>query len=98
MPLTVGLVYDLLGTHPRAPGDPPDVDVEYEPEETIAVLEAALARLGHRPLRLGNPHQLLAALGKVATPAARSALEARLPTEPSDTVKDEIQKSLAPSQ
>ena len=35
------------------------------------------------------------ALGKVATPAAQGALQARLTAEPSDTVKAEIQKSLA---
>lgn len=38
------------------------------------------------------------ALGRVATPGARQALEARLPTESSDTVKEQIQKSLAPQQ
>jgi HEAT repeat protein len=38
------------------------------------------------------------ALGEVATPGARQALEARLPAEPSDTVKEQIQKSLAPQQ
>lgn len=35
------------------------------------------------------------ALGGVASPAAHDALKARLPTESSDTVKAEIQKSLA---
>ncbi|MGH0030592.1 MAG: D-alanine--D-alanine ligase family protein [Myxococcota bacterium] len=74
MALTVGLVYDLLGTHPRTPGDPPDVDAEYEPEETVALLEAALARLGHRSVRVGSPHQLLAALGKGELPALDAAL------------------------
>src|SRR5262249_44120867 len=44
--LSIGLVYDLLGTHPRRPGDPPDVDAEYEPESTVRALEAAIARLG----------------------------------------------------
>ena len=34
--LAIGLVYDLLGTYPRRPGDPPDADAEYEPEATIA--------------------------------------------------------------
>lgn len=74
MPLRVGLVYDLLGTHPRRPGDPPDVDAEYEPEETIAALCAALARLGHTPVRLGSAHALLAALGKGELPALDAAL------------------------
>jgi len=37
-PLAFGLVYDLLGTYPREPGDPPDVDAEFEPEVTLEVL------------------------------------------------------------
>ena len=63
---SVGLVYDLKGTHPRGADDPPDVDAEFEPEETIAALEAAFRELGHRPVRLGNPHALLARLGKAS--------------------------------
>jgi D-alanine-D-alanine ligase len=71
---TIGLVYDLLGSYPRRPGDPPDVDAEYEPEETIAALEAALRHLGHRPLRLGNPHALLARLAKGELPPLDAVL------------------------
>jgi hypothetical protein len=33
--LAFGLVYDLLGIYPRRSGDPPDVEVEYAPEETV---------------------------------------------------------------
>jgi D-alanine-D-alanine ligase len=72
--LRVGLVYDLLGTYPRRPGDPPDVDAEYEPEETVRGLEAALRRLGHEPVRIGSPHALLAGLGKGELPALDAAL------------------------
>jgi len=72
--LRVGLVYDLLGTYPRRPGDPPDVDAEYEPEDTVHVLEAALRRLGHQPVRLGNPHALLAQIGKGELPALDAAI------------------------
>jgi D-alanine-D-alanine ligase len=60
--LRFGLVYDLLGSYPRRPGDPPDVDAEYEPEETLCALEQAVRRLGHLPLRIGSPHALLAQL------------------------------------
>jgi D-alanine-D-alanine ligase len=74
MSLAVGLVYDLLGSLPRLPEDPPDADAEYEPEETLQVLEAALRRLGHRPLRLGNPHALLDQLGKGELPPLDAAL------------------------
>jgi D-alanine-D-alanine ligase len=62
--LRFGLVYDLLGSFPRSRDDPPDVDAEFEPEATVALLEAAVRHLGHVPLRLGNPHGLLATLGK----------------------------------
>ena len=72
--LSIGLVFDLLGSHPRRAGDPPDVDAEYEPESTVRALEAAIARLGHRPVRLGAPHALLAALGKGELPTLDAAL------------------------
>src|SRR5262249_32530794 len=72
--LRIGLVYDLLGTYPRRPGDPPDVDAEYEPEETVRVLEGALRELGCEPVRLGNPHALLASIGKGELPALDAAL------------------------
>jgi D-alanine-D-alanine ligase len=73
-PLAFGLVYDLLGTYPREPGDPPDADAEFEPEATLEVLEAAVRRLGHRPVRIGNPHALLARIGKGELPPLDVAL------------------------
>jgi D-alanine-D-alanine ligase len=72
--LAIGLVYDLLGTHPRRPGDPVDADAEYEPEATVAGLEAAIRRLGHAPVRLGNPHAVLARAGKGELPPLDAAL------------------------
>ncbi len=72
--LRIGLVYDLLGTFPARPGDPPDADVEYEPEATVALLEAAVRELGHEPVRLGNPHALLGAVGKGELPRLDAAL------------------------
>src|SRR5262249_37566865 len=72
--LRIGLVYDLLGTYPRRPGDPPDVDAEYEPEETVRALEGALRRLGCEPVRLGSPHALLARIGQGELPALDAAL------------------------
>ena len=61
-PLRVGLCFDRFGDAPRPPGAPPDWDAEYEPEETVAALEDAVRRLGHRPVRLGNARAVLAAL------------------------------------
>ncbi len=72
--LAFGLVHDLLGSYPRRTGNPADVDVEFEPEETIEVLEPAIRRLGHQPLRIGNPHALLAQLGSGELPALDVAL------------------------
>ncbi len=59
--LAIGLVYELLGEVPRRAGDPPDYDAEYEPLETLEVLEEAFRLLGHEPVRLGRPHDLLKA-------------------------------------
>jgi D-alanine-D-alanine ligase len=72
--LTIGLAYDLLGSHPVGPGTPPDADAEFEPEATVEVLEAAISRLGHRPVRLGNPHALLAQAGKGEVPSLDAAM------------------------
>jgi D-alanine-D-alanine ligase len=72
--LVIGLAYDLLGSSPGLPGALPDADAEFEPEATVEVLEAAIARLGHRSLRLGNPHALLARAGKGEVPTLDAAL------------------------
>ena len=73
--LRIGLVFDLLGTHPPGPELPPDADAEFEPEETVAGLEAAIRRLGHQPLRIGNPHALLRAGARGELPALDAALD-----------------------
>ncbi|MBO6574174.1 MAG: hypothetical protein JJ896_02060 [Rhodothermales bacterium] len=57
--MTVGIVFDLHSAWPWRPGDPPDADAEYEPEETVEAIEEALRALGHQPLRLGTPRDLL---------------------------------------
>ena len=62
MSLRLGLVYDRFGDRAPPPGAPPDWDAEYEPERTIAALEAAVRRLGHTPVRIGNAEALLAAM------------------------------------
>ena len=60
--LQIGLVFETFETYPRRSGEPADAHDEYEPESTVAVLEAAIEGLGHRPVRLGCPHDLLATL------------------------------------
>lgn len=76
-PRSIGLVYELFGSYPLRPGDAPDADAEYEPEATLVALESALRRLGHRPVRIGRPHELLTAgaKGDVAVDAALSIAE-----------------------
>jgi D-alanine-D-alanine ligase len=59
----IGLVYDRFGDTPP-PDAPPDWDAEYEPEETVAVLEAAVRALGHTPVRIGSARALLERMGK----------------------------------
>lgn len=75
--MRIGIVYELFGAYPRRPDDPPDAQVEYEPESTLLALEAGIRRLGHQPVRLGRPHDLLAAgaKGAVAVDAALSIAE-----------------------
>ncbi|MDX1650310.1 MAG: D-alanine--D-alanine ligase [Myxococcota bacterium] len=70
----VGLVYDLLGTAPAGPDAPPDADAEYEPEDTVVLLEEALRRAGAEPVRLGSPRELLAAVGGGTLPPLEAAL------------------------
>ena len=60
--MRVGIVYDRFGDAPAPAEAPPDWDAEYEPEETVAAIEAALRHLGHTPVRLGNVPALLDAI------------------------------------
>lgn len=76
--MRVGLVYDRFGDRPPPPDAPPDWDAEYEPESTIAVLEAALRHLGHEPVRIGDVHALLAAMAAGPLTAPPLALDAAL--------------------
>ncbi len=57
--MRIGLVYDRFGDTLPPPGAPPDWDAEYEPEETVAALEAAVRALGHAPVRIGSAQALL---------------------------------------
>lgn len=57
--MRVGLVYDLFDAYPWQPGEPPDADAEYEPPATVEALAAAVAALGHEPVRIGTARDLL---------------------------------------
>lgn len=60
--LRVGLTFDLRGAYRLAPGMPPDRFAELDDERTIAGIEAALAGLGHRVVRIGGLRDLVARL------------------------------------
>jgi D-alanine-D-alanine ligase len=72
--LRIGLAYDLFGSYPPRSGGPPDAEAEYEPEATVLVLESALRRLGHEPVRLGNAHAVLHAAGQGRLPRLEAVL------------------------
>jgi D-alanine-D-alanine ligase len=71
--LRIGIVYDLLGSLPLHPDDPPDADAEYEPEATVRALEAAIGFAGHEAIRIGSPHDLLGQIGKGDLPTLDAA-------------------------
>lgn len=75
--LAIGIVYELHDAYPRRRDDPDDAHVEYEPLATVLALERAIAHAGHRPVRLGRPHDLLdaAAKGGCSVDAALSIAE-----------------------
>lgn len=56
--MKVGLIYDTFERYPWTEGEPPDADAEYEPEETVETLAAAVRRLGHQPVRVGTAFDL----------------------------------------
>jgi D-alanine-D-alanine ligase len=71
----LGLVFELHGSLENGPaGLPSDADAEYEPEETIAALEAAARHAGCEPVRLGGPRDLLRAGDAARLPRVDAAL------------------------
>lgn len=62
--MRIGLVYDVFEQYPWQASDPPDADAEYEPEETVEALEAAVCHLGYTPVRIGSADDLRARLGE----------------------------------
>lgn len=73
--MVIGLVYDVFSSFTWRQNDPVDADAEFEPEETVAVLEAAVARLGHRPLRIGNSEALRQQLNSIQVDAVINIAE-----------------------
>lgn len=56
--LKIGILYDRPEDYPDTSG-PHDRFAEFEPESTIRAMEEAVCELGHKPIRLGAPFNLL---------------------------------------
>src|SRR3990167_8564354 len=66
MALRVGMTYNVKSEFPLQPGDPPDLNAEFDHEDTIAHIERALRSGGHEVVRLGNARALLGRVGQLA--------------------------------
>src|SRR3990167_6055611 len=66
MGLRVGLTYNVKSEYVLKPDDPPDLIAEFDHEETVAHIEAALREGGHQVIRIGNARRLLERMGYVS--------------------------------
>ena len=57
--LQIGIVFETFDAYGFDPQGPTDAHVEYEPLSTVEVLEQAIRSLGHCPVRIGSPFDLL---------------------------------------
>ncbi|MBI2094197.1 MAG: ATP-grasp domain-containing protein [Candidatus Omnitrophica bacterium] len=65
MSLRVGLTYNVKSEWVPKPGDPPDVNAEFDHEDTINHIENAFREAGYGVVRIGNARQLLEQVGKL---------------------------------
>ncbi len=59
MGFRVGLTYNVKSEFVPQPGDPPDINAEFDHEETVAHIERAIQEAGHTVVRVGNARRLL---------------------------------------
>ncbi len=59
MRFRVGITYNVKSEFVLKPGDPPDLNAEFDHDDTIAVIEQALTQAGHEVVRIGNARRLL---------------------------------------
>jgi len=57
--MRVGLTYNVKSEFVLKPGDPPDLNAEFDHEETVAHIEKAFRGAGHEVVRIGNARRLL---------------------------------------
>ncbi|MBI4340757.1 MAG: ATP-grasp domain-containing protein [Candidatus Omnitrophica bacterium] len=65
MKFRVGLTYNVKSEFVLRPEDPPDLNAEFDNEETVNAIERALEAGGHEVIRLGNARHLLGRVGKL---------------------------------
>jgi D-alanine-D-alanine ligase len=65
MGFRVGLTYNVKSELVLKPGDPPDLNAEFDHEETIAHIERALKEGGHEVACIGNARRLLEQMGRL---------------------------------
>ena len=56
--MRVGITYNVKSELVLQPGDPPDLNAEFDHEETIQHLERALRETGHEVVRIGNARSM----------------------------------------
>src|SRR3989338_6527969 len=61
----VGLTFNLKNEYVFQPGGPADANAEFDHEDTIGIIEAAIRAGGHEVVRIGNAAQLLARLDRL---------------------------------
>ena len=65
MNLRVGLTYNVKSEFVLKPGDPPDLNAEFDHEDTVNHIEAALKESGHDVVRIGGARRLLEQAGRL---------------------------------
>ena len=73
--MRVGLIYDIFSDYIWKDNDPPDADAEFEPVETVEILERALSTLSCTPVRIGSPFELLNTIHQVEIDVAINIAE-----------------------
>jgi len=67
MGFRVGMTYNVKTEAPLKPGDPPDLNAEFDHEETVTHIEKALIEGGHTVVRIGNARCLLEQLDSLSS-------------------------------
>jgi D-alanine-D-alanine ligase len=65
MKFRVGMTYNVKSEFVLKPGDPPDLNAEFDHDDTVAGIENALKGSGHEVIRIGNARHLLERMGEM---------------------------------